>query len=63
MALVSLKKKMFPGTIVGVGVFNKPANRFLRFDFARVFFVEKSGTIVNWQGKESAFQQSIDTVG
>ncbi|HRK01385.1 MAG TPA: 2Fe-2S iron-sulfur cluster-binding protein [Oligoflexia bacterium] len=56
-------RKCVKGAIVGVGVFNSGAVDSYDAVLPGLSFVEKSGTIVNWQGKEQRLNQSIAPLG
>ncbi|MBI2605616.1 MAG: (2Fe-2S)-binding protein [Deltaproteobacteria bacterium] len=51
------------GAIVGVGVFPREGAGDFDVVLPGLSYVEKSGTIVNWQGKEQKLQRSIEPVG
>lgn len=56
--------KQVSGSIIGVGVFNSDAAA-ESYDLVLpgLSFVEKSGTIINWQGVEQKIMKSIEPVG
>lgn len=56
-------KKNVKGSIVGFGVFNKEATDELSVVLPGLSYVEKSGTIVNWQGKEQKIMKAIEPLG
>jgi NADH dehydrogenase/NADH:ubiquinone oxidoreductase subunit G len=55
--------KAVSGAIIGVGVFNKEAVGSFAVVLPGLSSVEKSGTIVNWQGKEQQLEKAIAPVG
>ena len=61
-ALTELRKHV-TGAIVGVGVFEKDIAEQMDVVLPGLTYVEKSGTVVNWQGKEQQFHKAIDPVG
>ncbi|MBI3543343.1 MAG: (2Fe-2S)-binding protein [Deltaproteobacteria bacterium] len=60
--LTDLRKNV-SGAIVGVGVFNQPAIDSYDVILPGLTYAEKSGTVVNWQGKEQKFNKAIEPVG
>jgi NADH-quinone oxidoreductase subunit G len=62
MALTDLSKNV-SGAVVGVGVFNREAVSKYEAILPGLSFVEKTGTVVNWQGKEQKIQKSIEPLG
>lgn len=60
--LVDLSKNV-KGSIIGVGVFNREAVDSYSAILPGLSFVEKSGTVVNWQGKDQRFEKAIEPLG
>lgn len=55
--------KCVSGPIVGIGVFNRDAVADYAVILPSLSFVEKTGTVVNWQGKEQKIQKAIEPLG
>jgi NADH dehydrogenase/NADH:ubiquinone oxidoreductase subunit G len=62
MALTDLRKSV-NGPVVGVGVFEREAIDNYDVVLPGLSYVEKAGTVVNWQGKEQKIGKSIEPVG
>lgn len=56
-------RKAVNGPVVGVGVFEKTSAEYLDLVLPGLSYVEKTGTVVNWQGKEQKFGKAIEPVG
>jgi len=46
-----------------VGVFNASEAEGFDVILPGLSYVEKSGTVINWQGKEQKFERALDPVG
>ncbi|MBI3557393.1 MAG: (2Fe-2S)-binding protein [Deltaproteobacteria bacterium] len=62
MMLTDLRKNV-GGAIIGVGVFETAAIDSYEVVLPGLSYTEKSGTIVNWQGKEQKLNKAIEPVG
>ncbi|MEW6056561.1 MAG: 2Fe-2S iron-sulfur cluster-binding protein [Bdellovibrionota bacterium] len=55
--------KYVSGSIVGVGVFHEETVDGYSVILPGLSYVEKSGTVVNWQGKEQKFRKALEPIG
>jgi len=62
MAYDDLRKNV-SGAVVGVGVFSQDMASNYDVVLPGLSYVEKTGTVVNWQGKEQKIQKAIEPVG